>query len=207
MSEHVRGAVDELDVRSAAPHPAGEPLVTSIRCYTDPRYRRHRQLMLNQFAEPRTPVVAERILKACLILAPAEEDLAPLGKLAAVAVPAGQKRQPPNDFKLVKALWEYRSGNFAKSLDWLKKLDLQGAETARPLQAQGDLVLAMTQYRLGQKEAASAALAEGIRLAEVNVSKPKNRDFGLGWGDWIIAQALIREARGLVEGQTANGGH
>ena len=61
------------------------------------------------------------------------------------------------------------------------------------------MALAMAQRRLDQHDAAQGALAQGIRLADANTPKTKNRDLGIAWSDWIIAQALMREAKALIE--------
>ena len=62
---------------------------------------------------------------------------------------------------------------------------------------QAHMVLAMAQQKLGQPEAARATLASGIAIAETKLSKSGGGD---QWHDWIVAHALIREARALIEG-------
>jgi hypothetical protein len=54
----------------------------------------------------------------------------------------------------------------------------------------------MAQYRLGQTNAAQAALAEGIKIAETKL----NRSDRIDWNDQIIAKVLLREAHTLIVG-------
>jgi hypothetical protein len=63
------------------------------------------------------------------------------------------------------------------------------------------MVLAMAQHRSKQADEANAALARGVDIAESKLPKLDSGDLGDGWIDWIIAHALIREAKALIEGQ------
>jgi hypothetical protein len=58
----------------------------------------------------------------------------------------------------------------------------------------------MAQWRLKQFDSARAALGKGI---EINTKLPKleDGDLGGGWLDWTMAQALLGEAKALIEGQ------
>ncbi len=49
---------------------------------------------------------------------------------------------------------------------------------------------------------AHAALTQGLELANERFPKIGIGDLGRDWSDWIIAQALLRQAEALVEGQT-----
>ena len=64
---------------------------------------------------------------------------------------------------------------------------------------QAYMVLAMAQQSLNQNENAEATLNKGLDLAKMNATKVKARDFGLAWSDYMIAQALMREAKGVVQ--------
>ena len=58
----------------------------------------------------------------------------------------------------------------------------------------------MAQYQLQQSEPARASLAKGAEL-EQKSPKLDSGDIGEDWMDWIIAHALMREAKALVKGQ------
>jgi tetratricopeptide (TPR) repeat protein len=97
-------------------------------------------------------------------------------------------------FQLVKGLAEYRLGQYAGAEDWLGKVGLRAGVPARDAEVQA--TLAMAQYRLGQTNAAQAALAEGIKIAETKL----NRSDRIDWNDQIIAKVLLREAHTLIVG-------
>ncbi len=166
-----------------------------------PAYDRHCERVIRQFADTRAPMLAARMAKACLILPPPAADLKLLDKMAGVALGAWEKREPPDDFKFVKGLAEFREGHFASAAKWLQKVEVPSGEPWRTVQV--SMVLAMAQRRLDQNDAAQAALAQGIRLADSNTPKTKNRDLGMAWSDWIIAQALMREAKALIENKAS----
>ena len=51
---------------------------------------------------------------------------------------------------------------------------------------------------------ARAALAKGLATAEAKLPKLENGDLGSAtWSDWIIAHALMSEAKALIEGASA----
>jgi hypothetical protein len=54
------------------------------------------------------------------------------------------------------------------------------------------MILAMAQHQLHQEEPAQITLTEGLQLAE---KLDKTIEDQPRWGDWIIAQILVREAK------------
>jgi tetratricopeptide (TPR) repeat protein len=159
-----------------------------------PAYRRHCEHILAQFGTTRAPTTAERMAKACLV-APGVE-LSSITKLVAVARPLEANRALADDFKFVKGLAEYRQQHLAAAASWLGKIDLPEGQSWRAVQV--DMVLAMTQWRLGQEENARATLAQGLHLAESDQPKIKVRDLGPAWIDRVIAQALMHEAQQVI---------
>jgi tetratricopeptide (TPR) repeat protein len=157
-------------------------------------YRSHCQRVLNQFVETKDPVIAERIAKDCLMFPPPTENLKRLGKMADTAIAANPTNNAWPYFQLVKGLAEYRLGQYAGAEDWLGKVGLRAGVPARDAEVQA--TLAMAQYRLGQTNAAQAALAEGIKIAETKL----NRSDRIDWNDQIIAKVLLREAHTLIVG-------
>jgi hypothetical protein len=152
---------------------------------------------LGQFGETADPVVAERIAEDCLMLPPPAASLARLAKMADTAVSAGPTDNSWPYYVFVKGLAEYRQGHFAGAVEWLRRGAAQEGVPART--AQADATLAMAEYQLGQTNAARAALAQGIKLAETELAKPGRID----WNDGLIAQFLLREALGLITGTAA----
>jgi hypothetical protein len=60
----------------------------------------------------------------------------------------------------------------------------------------------MAQHQLSHADEARAALARGVEITENNLPNLDSGDLGGGWNDWIIVQALLREAKTLIEGQS-----
>ena len=149
---------------------------------------------LNQFAETKDPVVAERIAKDCLMFPPPNDNLERIGKMADTAIAAGPTNSAWPYFQFVKALAEYRLGHDEAAADWLGKVVLRAGVPARDAEVQA--TLAMAQFRSGQTNAAHAALAEGIKIVETKLNKSERID----WNDQIIAKVLLSEAHTLVLG-------
>ena len=160
-------------------------------------YRRHGVEILRRFAGTTDPIVAERMAKDCLVVAPPASDLNVLARMADIAVAAGPDHKYWLSFQFVKGLAEYRQGRFASAVEWLQKVTSQEGDKYRTVQAY--MVLAMAQYQLKQSDAARATLAKGLAIA--NERFPKAGTGGLDdlWTDWIFAHTLMREATMLVE--------
>ena len=59
----------------------------------------------------------------------------------------------------------------------------------------------MAHYRLKQTIEAKADFAKGAEIERTKfLPKLETGDAGRGWLDWIIAHALMREAKALMEG-------
>jgi hypothetical protein len=67
------------------------------------------------------------------------------------------------------------------------------------------MVLAMSQYQLGQIEQARASLANGAEI-EQKLPKLDSGDLGEDWINWIIAHALMREAKAMIGSQPTTTG-
>jgi tetratricopeptide (TPR) repeat protein len=157
-------------------------------------YRKNCERALNQFGDTTDPRIAERIAKDCLLLPPPAATLAKVAKMADTAVAVGPSDAAWPYDAFVKGLAEYRLGHFAAASDWLHKVPASEEVPART--AQMFATLAMTQYQLGQTNAARATLAEGTKLAETKLKQPGRID----WNDGLIAQFLLREAQALITG-------
>jgi len=70
---------------------------------------------------------------------------------------------------------------------------------------QSYVVLAMAQQQLKQPEEATKAFAKRLEIEEAKLPKLDSGDLGTGWywRDWIIAHALMNEAKALIQGQPA----
>jgi WD40 repeat protein len=160
-------------------------------------YRHYCAQVLAHFGGTNDPVVAGQMAKQCLISPEEGIDLNAVAQLAETAVTKGKGHELFPSFEFTKGLAEYRLGHFAGAADWAQKaLAAPGVDYR---DAQAWLVLAMARHQSGQDQEAHDALAKGSDIIETNLPKLESGDLGTGWGNWIICQALLKEARTLIE--------
>ena len=158
-----------------------------------------RRQMLFRFGETTNPVIAGRIVTDCLILPWSGAELEQVDKIADAALTAGSNHWAWNDIQFAKALAAYRQGDFKNATDSLQTpLREQGKNIARDVE--GYMVLAMAQHRQGYPGYARDALTTGLGLAARLPSSDNDLKDWKAWNDWVIAQALMREAAELVNG-------
>jgi tetratricopeptide (TPR) repeat protein len=160
-------------------------------------YREHCRKAIEHFKNTVESATADRIAKDCLILPSSGVDPKTLANLADTSVT--REIGPERAYvQFCKGLAEYRQGNLTSALAWVEKaLTKEGEVPERDVEACA--VRSMACHRLGQPEIALAALTKGKELADRKLAKPGTDDLGEGWVDWIIAQALLREAKELIE--------
>src|SRR5262249_11704428 len=143
------------------------------------------------FTNVTDPRVADRMAKDCLLLPSTNVDMELVAKWANTAVTAGSNDPAIPYFRMCKALVCHRRDKFADAVAWGEKAKNGTLVYAR---AQVLPVLAMSYWRLGQKEDARAALAAGNTLAPANPSEGDKNDPKREWFDWIFARILLDEA-------------
>ncbi len=162
-------------------------------------YEQLRRQMLARFGETTDPVIAERVVKDCLILPWSGPELERLGRIADTALSAGSNHWAWNSIQFAKGLVEYRAGHFASAVDWLQApLREQGRDAT--LDVETYMVLAMAHRQLEYHGYARDALTTGLGIAAWLPSSENDLKDWKCWNDWIIAQALMREAKELIEG-------
>ena len=165
-------------------------------------YRRHCARIVARFGGTNDPVIAERMAKDCLILPSPGADLTAESNWANTAVTEGKNHPYLVFFQFVKGLAEYRQGHFATAVEWTQKVLAQTGEVPfRDVEAY--MVLAMARYQSRQPDQARAGLAKGVEIAETKLPKVDSGDFGDDWLDWIIAHALMSEAKAVLGTQPA----
>jgi len=159
---------------------------------------------LARFASTTNPVVAERIVKTCLIKSPNPtimEAAAPLANVAAKAFATVDTHDKSAVFRAAwesvsLALWEYRQRHYAQSADWAKRcLAYLDSNPAR--EAAAHVELAMALWQLSQKPEAIKELAIARQSINDNVNgtlEEGNVTHGF-WFDWIFAKILSEEAQ------------
>jgi serine/threonine protein kinase len=152
-------------------------------------YREHRERILQHFSDTTDRTIAQRMARDSLFLSASDSELETLSRMADAAV-AGAS--PGGWEGLAKGMVEFRAGHFDAARKWLEGAAVQTNEPALELQAQ--MVLAMTQYKLNQKDSARALLAKGVAFEAAN---GLDRD-GIGWNDRRSSQLLMDEAKELI---------
>ncbi len=165
-----------------------------------PGYRRLCAGIMVRFKGTTDPEIANRAAKACLILPSSGADFKSVGLLADTAVQPGTNVAYLPWFQLTKALAEYRLQHFSDALDWTGRIPTLGVPGR---DASACALLAMADYRLRHFDAAHVALAKGIDIAETKLPKLDDGDLGQDWWNWIIAHALLNEAKALIETPSA----
>src|SRR5205814_235858 len=150
-------------------------------------YRRARQDLLRRFGASSDPGVAERTSRAVLLLPAAEDELQVAAALAerAVAAKATMPQWIYPYFLFAQGLAEYRQGRFDSAIA------IMSAEAGTVMGPAPRLVVAMAEYRNGQKEAARATLAAAMIRFDWSAAQVGSRDH------WIW-RVLRREAEFLI---------
>ena len=168
------------------------------------KYRLYCRELLDRFSQPEDTLHGEIIAKACLMLPSSGVDLAIMDKLVEGALTEVRDPRWISYRPFAKGLAEYRQGRFGSVSNWMRKsIDdpFYGAGQMRYVQYY--MVLAMAQHQLQQHDEARKAFAKGLEIEEAKLPKLDSGDLGTGWywRDWIIAHALMNEAKALIEGQ------
>jgi tetratricopeptide (TPR) repeat protein len=161
-------------------------------------YREHCRRSIERFGDSKIPVIAHRIVKACLILPDSGVDLTIVDRMADVSV-SGKTRWGP--LGATKALAEYRLGRFASAADWAERT-LTNETSSGWVTVQASAALAMARHQLKQNELAQAAWVR----AQDDGNKHLPKLDSTSWVDVIIAHALLREAKALIEGASETKG-
>jgi eukaryotic-like serine/threonine-protein kinase len=180
---------------------------TLMECRELSRYEDFRRATLHRFSGATDPMVADRVVKICL-LAPANQTvmagLKPLAAQAANSFVGNDVTDNTEEWKapwrsISLALWDYRLGRPDEAARWCKRCLDYG--TRNPSRTATALVIqAMSRHDLKQDTPARADLAQASRLIEDKFNQ--GLDFGNVsqgfWFDWVLARVLLREAVPLV---------
>lgn len=166
-------------------------------------YRLQCHNALGRFADTKGMPV-RRISRASLLspLEPKDTEIAV--RLAELALTQTANKQPTNQVWLGKGMADYRQGKFADAVASLGKavaVSQVGSRAEAANNAAAYAVMASAQQQLKQPEKARASLAQAQNT--LTVARGPTADLGASWEEILIAQVLIREARGLVEGDMA----
>jgi tetratricopeptide (TPR) repeat protein len=167
-------------------------------------YRRLCPEIVARFAKSQDIYEADRMAKDCSILSSSGSDPQAVADLARVAVAGGVDLPSVLPyFQASSAMAEYRAGHFAAAVEWASKA---AATSHRYARVEAGAVLAMAQFQLKQSGDARAALAQCTEAAQ-DLPTLASGDLGGDWRDWIIAHALLDEARALIPSEPAPDAH
>jgi len=161
------------------------------------RLRHYREQMIKQFGTTSNSSTARHMAKGSLILPAAFEEFKTINKWVDMSVAAEPESA---EIQILKALAEYRQGNFTDAMGWLRKITPPNVGNNWSRTVQFQMLLAMTQYHLKQFDAARATLATGLHSAERMDRAGKDDLFE--WPDWVIASQLMQQASALIETDT-----
>jgi hypothetical protein len=144
-------------------------------------------------------MTAGRISINYFILPSNEPALETAAKMAEAAMNSSTNHSDMISFRLATGLAEYRLGHFNGAMNLMQQVVAEsGVDFMRDAQAL--LVLAMAQQQLKHTGEARATLAKGLQIVDTRMSPLECDYLGDDWADWVIAHALMREAKTLVEG-------
>jgi tetratricopeptide (TPR) repeat protein len=167
-------------------------------------FDRVRQEAVTRYSGTGNRVIAERIIKMCVLRPMDPKLLAELAPMAAkVASPFGsdeenlQHNRSYNAWSAVTlGFLEGRRGNFAKAADLCRR-SVDSADDLPSSTSIGHVGLAMCLFQLGEADAARPELQQGRDLIE---NRLKNQLNPSNWHDWLYARVALREATSLLSG-------
>ncbi len=187
----------ELDPNDIAPRYRSATLSLYLGDFEG--YRHACRQMLERFEKADDPTIVTYTVRVCLLMPDAVADLDRVVQLADRNVKGNEKYHAYNWLVLDKGLAEYRAGQYAAAVERLTKLSPHSDGVH--LDASVFAVLAMAQHRLGQAEAARAALSSAQAIIAKKTPDPaKSRPLGHDWPEWLHCRVLSRQAEVLIVG-------
>jgi tetratricopeptide (TPR) repeat protein len=166
-----------------------------------PAYDELCQKIVTTFTNSQNPYVNERMAQDCLLLPDSGVDLMQLDKLADAALTLGSGEPSVAYFRGCKAMSNYRLGHFREAIEWAEKAN-QTTPADPSAKAKAFAVLAMANWRLGNKDAAQAALANGDEIEPKPALGRDTEDLGESWVAWLVARVSLDEATALIRSGT-----
>ena len=144
------------------------------------------------------PSIADRMGKDCLILPPSGE-LSVEKRWAEVAVNLCKSERAKPWAQFFRSLAEYRQGHFAEAVSWAQSaLTRSGDIHSRDVETY--MVMAMALFKSNKVPEARDAFMTGQHIADTRLPNPEQGPLHDSWKDCLIAFALMREAKALLNG-------
>ncbi|HEY1661282.1 MAG TPA: protein kinase [Verrucomicrobiae bacterium] len=158
-------------------------------------YKKCRAQILQQFGNTSDPRIAERMVKASLIIPPTADEMAVIAKMADVAAGGDTNDEHWGLNLYAVGLAQYRLGHFTNAVVLMQRAI--SMDVGWNCRTEAYLVLAMAQFELNQPGASRAALAEAADAIKNKLPQAGDLDESY-WNDWINAHVLMREAMALI---------
>jgi serine/threonine protein kinase len=166
-------------------------------------YEALRTMAIRRFGSTLNPIVAEQIVKACLLRPASRELLQGLAPLDRLMRQANTNQYAVNYYEQHLAAWrhfglallEFRAGDYEESAQWLQQcLDFRNHNGARDAMAL--IVRSMVLQQQGKPDEAKANRDLGQCLIQTCLTQPGGifAKTEPHWQDWVNAKILLREA-------------
>jgi tetratricopeptide (TPR) repeat protein len=162
-------------------------------------YAANCRAMLGRWGGTADPELAERTAKTCLLL-PGAADPQQLLSLTEGAVAKASTPDLLTWFRMAKSLSLYRCGDYRGCAQLVELCKREQDRDNAPRTATCDLLLAMSNQRLGESASAEAVLDRAEQRIERDLPKPGRGDLSSGLENWLVCQTLRREAEALIRG-------
>jgi hypothetical protein len=166
-------------------------------------YRSFCQETIRHFAGTTNPIAAERTIKISLLSPPDAAILRDLEPLAQVASQTFAHADTNNADAIFHASWgsvslalmEYRQGNDTNAVEWCHQC-LAYSQENEPRTATAQIIMAMSDLRMGKTNQAASEFAEGRQTIEnkfEDALEPGDGEQGF-WFDWVFGRIILDEA-------------
>jgi serine/threonine protein kinase len=171
-----------------------------------PEYERFRESLVARYAGTDSPIVAERVIKACLLKPARAELMRALSRYLEVSQSSLERSSPQLDLNMAAwraytlSLMAYRTRNYGLAVEWGERSrDYDSGMQSRVMSVQ--VIMAMAHAQLGQTGQAQAELAEPrFVIADAfkqGVDKlPRWEGY---WFDWLFARIHLKEAEAVTQ--------
>jgi hypothetical protein len=178
-------------------------------------YEQIRRMAVERFGATGNGGVAQNTMEACLLM-PADQktlqSLAPMASFLEKADADGSLALASKGHQFsgwvffTLSLFHYRTGEYAEAADWAQRcLTSNSKNDVRT--ASMVIVNAMIEQKLGRTPEARASLAEGRAAVDAALASKMwltpPRGAPWSWFDWVNAAVLLREAEGLIGGESS----
>ncbi|HUC83616.1 MAG TPA: tetratricopeptide repeat protein, partial [Candidatus Acidoferrales bacterium] len=170
-------------------------------------YQNARREILQRFAQPPSPQVAERMARIVMLTQIDASELHPAADWADHAASADYADANLSRRQLTESLALYRRGQFADAIEWSDKLLASAANPAQPgwtheqvrnQKAAAWFLEAMAWQKLQEPDKARDAFGKGMEVVDTELPAFDGGDPGRDWPDRLIVHILQQETKATL---------